>query len=399
MLILPLIFVHPLSAYGSEQSAASAADPPTARTVETVVAEMRRIERAVSVIGTLRSWEEATLSVRVGGFLRRLDVDIGDEVREGRLVAVIDPEEYEMMLRQAEAAVVQARARLGLPLDGEDIPSERDVEVVSRVRQARAVLDEASRTLGRISELYDAGLISASELDQAQASHEVALHRHDEVREETRDLIATLLQRVAQRDLARKRLEYTSLYAPFDGVVQRRLAVAGEYLPEATPVLSLVRVNPLRLRLEVPERFVSLVRAGQTVRFRVENDPSEYRGELARLSPMLREVDRVLVVEADVINPGSLRPGLFTRGEVIVDGEEARVVVPADAIRSFVGIDRVFLVRDGEAVETRVETGRSSGGWVEILEGVREGDLVIMNPGGIRSGERVVSIAGGGDRP
>jgi RND family efflux transporter MFP subunit len=153
--------------------------------------------------------------------------------------------------------------------------------------------------------------------------------------------------------------------------------------------VQLVKVDPLRLRLEVPERECILVRTGQVVHLFIEGDTNVYSGRIARLSPALDEATRTLRVEADVPRQGSLRPGLFARAQIIVTEQEEGLTVPAEAIITFAGLEKVVVVVDGKAVEKVVATGRRGPGWVEVTSGLEKGEAVVLSPGGLRTGQRV----------
>ena len=145
----------------------------------------------------------------------------------------------------------------------------------------------------------------------------------------------------------------------------------------------------MRLRLEVPERQSIHVRTGQTVRVLVEGDTNLYTGRLERLSPALTEDNRMLMVEADVPNRGSLRPGLFVRAHIVTTAQDPGLTVPAVALVNFAGIEKVFVVVDGKATERNVNSGRTGPDWIEIRNGIKAGDLVVLDPGNLRAGQAV----------
>jgi RND family efflux transporter MFP subunit len=358
-----------------------------ARPIRIARAEVRPMERSIPATGTLAAQEQSTLSAKVPGRLQRLLVDLGSVVREGDVLAQIEPRDYELRLQQAGAALAQARVALGLPLEGDD--DRIALEEISSVKQAQAVLDEAAKTRERAENLSKVGIASQAELDTAQAAYNVARARHETALEEARTRLSALAQRRAEYEIARKQLTDASVRAPFDGAVQSRPANVGEYVSAGVPIVTLVKANPLRLRLEVSERDAPLVRAGQLVRLRVEGDPQVYPGHIARLSPALTEQDRMLRVEADVPNPGGLRPGLFAKTQIIVDEQEEVLTVPTSAVVTFAGIEKVVLVAEGKALEKDVRTGRREGGWVEVVSGLNPGDGVVLEAAGLRTGQRV----------
>src|SRR5437016_10737228 len=144
-----------------------------------------------------------------------------------------------------------------------------------------------------------------------------------------------------------------------EGVVQEKKASVGEYLAAGAPVVDVVRIDPLRLRVEVPERESHNVRNGQSVRVTVEGDSESFLGYIKRLSPTISEQNRVLSVEADVRNNGRLKPGAFVRAEIVTNQTATAATVPASAIVTFAGIEKVIVVENGKAMEKAVTTGRS----------------------------------------
>jgi RND family efflux transporter MFP subunit len=360
---------------------------PVVREVEIVVAAERAMERTVPAIGTLIAREEATLSVNVPGRLQHLAVDLGSPVRRGQLLAQVDPLDYELELQQAEALLAQARTRLGLPAEGAE--DTLDLRETSTVRQARARLDEAQRSLDRLKQLAGQGILSQSDLEAGEAVYEVASSMYRSAVEEVNNRLALLAQRKVEVEIARKRLADTAIQAPFDGATMGRQASPGEYLAVGTPVVTVVAVDPLRLRLEISEREAPSVRVGQEVRVTVEGDPKIHTGTIARVSPAITAPTRVLIVEADVPNDGSLRPGSFARAEIVVRQRDTVVAVPRDAVLTFAGLEKVFTVRDGQAVERVVRTGRRRGDWIEVERGVEVGERVVLRPGNLQTGQAV----------
>jgi len=129
------------------------------------------------------------------------------------------------------------------------------------------------------------------------------------------------------------------------------------------------------------------VSTGQVVRLLVEGDTNVYTGRIARLSPALDERSRILRVEADVPGRGSLRPGLFARADIVIDDHQPALSVPAAAMVTFAGLEKIVLADNGKALERSVTTGRRGPDWIEVTSGLKVGDLVVVNPGGLRSGQ------------
>jgi len=369
---------------GLEQRSGLAA---AVRRVRVVPAELRPMERAIPVTGTLAAQEQSTLSTKVSGRLQRIPVDVGTLVRTGDVIAQVEPRDYELAVQQAAAALAQARATLGLPLEGAD---ERvNLESASAVKQAKAVLNEAGKNRERVLNLNKAGIAPTSELDTAEANYTVALARYDTALEEARMRVAALAERHAEYEIAKKRLEDSTIRAPFDGAIQERPASLGEYVAAGTPIVRLVKIDPLRLRLEVAERESALVHAGQVVRLMIDGNTNVYDGRITRLSPAINETNRMLLVEADIPQKEGLRPGLYARAEIIVNERQQGLAVPLNALVTFAGIEKVIVVKNGQTIEKNVMTGRRGPGWVEIISGLAPGENVALDPSGLRTGQRV----------
>ncbi len=322
------------------------------------------------------------------GRIETLDVDLGSQVQAGQRLARLLPVDYELRVRQAESSLQQARARLGLPQDGssEDV----DPEATAIVRQAKAVLDDAKLTYDRLATFVQRGISAKSELDAADAALKVADSRHQDALEEVRNRQAVLAQRKSELALAEQDLTDTVLVAPFGGMIRDRQASLGQFVAGGVPIVTLVRMHPLRLQADVPEREAMEVRVGQDVRVHLEGDTQVYSGRVVRVSPAIDEVSRSLRVEAEVGNQDArIRPGSFATAEIVVSASVPAIVVPASAIVTFAGVDKVLTVAEGKVVERRVTLGRREAGRVEILEGLAPGDAVIREPGNLVDGEAV----------
>jgi membrane fusion protein, multidrug efflux system len=346
------------------------------------------MEQTVTVTGTLAAYDQATVSAKVPGRMKSISVDLGSVVRQGQILAQIEQQDYQLRLQQAEAALAQARARVGLSPEGKD--DRIDPEKTGTVRQAQALLDDSKLKFERAQNLFQRGVLAKAQLDAAEAEYKVALSRYQDAVEEIRNRQALVVQRRSELEIARQQLLDSSIYAPFDGIVQEKRASIGEYLAAGAPLVNVVRMDPLRLRAEVPERESRNVRVGQQVRVSLEGDTNVYIGKIARISPTITAQNRVLIVEAEVHNNGQLRPGSYARAEIVSANNSTALGVPINAIVSFAGIDKVILVQDNKAVEKPITLGRRTAEWAEVISGLKTGDTVVLNPGNLQSGQPVV---------
>src|SRR5215467_6349946 len=361
-----------------------------ARQVKTATVAETPFGETVTANGTLAAYDQTTVSVKVPGRVKTISVDLGSVVSQGQVMAQIDPEDYQLRVQQAEAALAQARARLGLAPEGTD--DRIDPEQTATVRQARAVLDEARYNRDRAARLVEQGVIAKAEFDSAVATFKVAEGRYQDAYEEIRNRQGILAQRRSELALARQQLKDTAVVAPIDGVIQEKRTSVGEYLAAGAPVVNIVRMDPLRLKAEIPERESHAVHSGQDVRVTVEGDTNVYTGKIMRLSPVIAEQNRMLVVEADVRNNGKLRPGSFAHAEIVTNDSKMAVTVPNNAIVTFAGIEKVIVVQNGKALERPITTGRRSPEFTEVVAGVSVGEKVIVDPGNLQSGQAVVVV-------
>jgi RND family efflux transporter MFP subunit len=375
------------SDYPASGRAANADARSQARQVKTVQVAETPIGETVTVNGTLAVYDQATVGTKVAGRLQSISVDLGTVVRKGQAIAKLEPQDYQLRVQQAEAALAQARARVGLSPDGGD--DRVTLDETGTVREAKAVLDESKAKRDRAARLINQGIIPKAEMDTADADYKVAMSRYQDAVEEIRNRQGVLAQRRSELNLARQQLADTILYAPMNGVVQQKQASVGEYLAAAAPVVDIVQIDPLRLRIDVPERESHKIHTGQSVRVTVEGDPDAYLGTVKRLSPSISQQNRVLSVEADVRNNGHLKPGAFVKAEIVTDQASTAATVPPSAIVTFAGIEKVITIEGGKAVEKVVMTGRRGEDWVEIKSGINVGQKVIVNPGNLQSGQSV----------
>ncbi len=367
----------------------SSAEPVS---VQTAAAELHPLDRTLTLLGSLLPLDRAPVSIKVTGRLSQLKVDVGSPVTAGEVMGQVEPRDYELRLRQAAALLAQARARVGLPIEGED--DRVEPEKLNTVREAKALFEEADKAVERVRKLQIQNISSEAELERATAEYQVTLNRYQDALQDIRERQALLAQRRAELDIARQQVTDTSLRAPFDGVVQERLVSVGQFLAAGSPVLTLVRVNPLRLRLEISERQSAQVHMGQAVRVSFDTVTNVQQARIVRVSPTLDERTRMLVVEAELDNSGNVRAGSFARAEIKLEQAAPALVIPADALVTFAGSEKVFLLATNRAMERPITSGRRQDGWIEVLHGLKAGELVIRRPGGLQAGDPVRVVTG-----
>jgi RND family efflux transporter MFP subunit len=378
---------------GCSRGADKAPTPKTeAKGVRVARAVELAVEQTVYATGSLAAHDRAVLSAKVPGRLESITADLGSAVKKGDLLARIEKRDFELLQRQAEASLAQARARLGIALSGEE--DSLKPETSSIVNEARAVLSEAAKNRQRILALREQGVLPDADVETAESAYQVALHRFDEATHEAKNRMATLRLRQAELAMAEQQVKDTEIRAPFDGVVELRQTSPGEFLTVASPILTLVRADPIRLRLEVSEKDAPRVRVGNRVKLQLEGSDRIYESAISRLSPVISQASRMLVAEADFGNPdGTLRPGSFAKADIVVTEMERGIFIEQSAIVTFAGLHKVFVLDRGKAVEYQVTLGRLNGTRVEVQGKVAPGALVVLEPGNLRNGQAVRTVA------
>jgi RND family efflux transporter MFP subunit len=390
VLLLPLILISACSSTGTETTPAAqaAAAPAAPVAVDTARVDLRELRRSVEAVGTLDPNEEVIVSNQVEGIIDHLYVDLGDSVRAGQPLAQLDTRELELAVHQQQAALQQELARLGLA----DAAASVDEATTSQVRQAEATFAEAKIRLERTKKLAAEGLLAKQQLDEQQARYDVAEAALHSSRETVRNIRATISARKAALNLAEKKLADAKITAPIAGFVKDRQVSQGQFLRLNSPVVTIVQNTPLKLKVDVPENAVAFVRAGGQVRFRVDAFPDRvFDGRISRLAPSVDQQSRTLKLEALVNNAdGALKPGFFARVTIQTDRTDKALMVPAESLVSFAGLEKIFVIDGGKVVERIVRSGTRVGNEVEIVEGVKEGDLVAKsNLGNLQQGREV----------
>ena len=374
LLTLPFLLAASIGCgTGVKGETVEAGEASPAIAVDTVDAGERPIRRFLEVTGTLAAQEEAEVAAEVQGRVVATPVERGTRVSEGDVLIRIAAAEMEAQAAEADANAAQIVGRLGLA-DGSDFQVDR----VPEVANAKANLDLALGDFERAQMLYERKLLAKAEFDQRSAQAEVARRQYDIARNGALQQYQALLAARARVTLAKKALADTVVRSPFAGVVGQRLVSVGAYVTRGTKVASVLRTNPLRLNLTVPQQYSAEVAVGRPVLLEVDAAPGQrFEGQVRYVSPALQTDSRTLIVEALVPNnTGLLKPGSFATARIEQASERPGVLVPAAAVRTISGTSRVFVV-SGERAEERIVTlGQTVDDLVEITTGLKAGEHV-----------------------
>lgn len=367
------------TACGSKPSTVSAEAKPAPLAITTTIVEERSIDRFLRVSGSLAADEQAEVSAEASGRIVETPVERGSRVAEGTVLARISGTEASAQLQEAEANAAQIAARLGLAPEESFEPTR-----VPDVMNAKASLDLAEAEFTRMKSLLEQKVVSQSEYDQRRTQVEAARQQYRIAENSAQQSYRSLQAARARVALARKAMADTTVRAPFAGLVAERLVSAGDYVTKGTRVATIVRIDPMRVELTVPEQSVSLVGVGQAVRLTVDAYANEvFEARIRFVSPALRRDQRALTVEAIAPNPGGrLKPGLFATASIQQPAGPAALLVPVSAVETIAGTSRVYVVKNDVIEERIVTIGERVNDRLEITSGVHKGDVVAAEPRG-----------------
>jgi len=363
----------------SSPSAEEAAPGPAPIAIATYTVESQPIDRFIRVTGSLVADEQAEVSAESGGRVVATPIERGTRVQKGTVLIRVSTAEADAQLQEAEANAAQIEARLGLK------PGDTfDPKVVPEVMNAKAGLEFAEAEFARIRSLLEQKVVSQSEYDQRRTQVEAARQQYQVAQNSAEQSYRSLGAARARVALARKTVADTAVRAPFAGLVAERLVSVGDYVTRGTRVATVVRIDPMRVELTVPEQAVSLVSVGQPVKLTVDAYPNEvFEARVKFVSPSLRADQRALTVEAVASNPdGRLKPGLFATASIQQPQSAPALLVPATAVETISGTSRVYVVREGRVEERIVTLGDRLEGRIEITSGLTAGDVVAADPKG-----------------
>ncbi|MBI1177395.1 efflux RND transporter periplasmic adaptor subunit [bacterium] len=295
-------------------------------------------DRTVSIIGTLYPKDTATIAAQVAGTVEKTLVDFGDRVSAGQELADIDTASYEAHLQQEEGNVAKTEANL----------------------------TNAKQDFERVQNLNKNGIASQADFDRVNA----ALAQADADVKATHGSLA----------VARLNLERSRVVSPFDGGVSQRFVGRGDFVNVGSPLFEVVNDAVLKFIFQVPEKFASKVQKQLPVTFEVDNYPGrQFRGSVYLISPSVSTASRSFKVGALVTNTDfELKASTFARGTLVVEPAQPTIVVPLEAVVTFAGVTKVFVVSNQVAHSRDIVVGRIREGLQEVVSGLKAGDEIVV---------------------
>jgi multidrug efflux pump subunit AcrA (membrane-fusion protein) len=377
-LILAMLCTMALVTSGCADSSAEqdGASKEALKAVSTDAVRQESVRRTLEVVGTLAAEDQVTVSSEVDGAVRRVLADLGDRVMAGQALVELDREKLQYSLDQQRAAHMRALTRYGAS-DAEHLPR---IEDTPDVRRAGAELAQARQAFERATELHKRKLISQQTLDDADTALRLKTAAYDAALQEAKNLQADIDASAAAMKLAERHLEDASIRAPFDGYVQQRMVSLGELVKAQMPVMTVVRVDPLKLLSEIPERMAPWIKVGQPVTLSVDAFPDrQFTATVSRISPAVNTQTRTFAFEALAPNAEALlKPGTFARVRLETSLVEQVMTIPYAAMQYRYGVYRAFAV-EGDRLEAReLKTGDRVGDRMEILAGLNTAERVAV---------------------
>ncbi|HJR06821.1 MAG TPA: efflux RND transporter periplasmic adaptor subunit [Pyrinomonadaceae bacterium] len=374
-------------AEANNAKAAAAKASPEIVQVSTAAAITRELPRYTEATGSLAADEQTDVAPTVAGRVMAVGVDLGSYVQRGAVLVRLDDADARLRLTQLQAQAAQARSavrqaeeRIGLRA-GQAFDPNR----VAEVGAARAALELAEKQLRRFERLIESGDVSRADYDRQKSQRDQLQQQYEAALQAARQNFAGIATAraaanaaEAQVAQARKAVSDVVVYAPISGYVADRPADLGEYVSPTSKVATIVRTNPLRLRIDIPEQLMGTIQPGQSVSVLTSSYADRtFAGRIARISPNVTAASRTLTVEAEVENgQGLLKPGQFATVRISQPTGAPAVLIPVRAVRTEQDVSRVFVIKDGRVQERVVQLGQTEGELVEVKTGVNADELV-----------------------
>jgi RND family efflux transporter MFP subunit len=344
-------------------------------TVEPVT--WRSVERSIEALGTLYGYEEVAIAAKVDGRVRKIHCDVSDRVKSGCVLVEFDPTDQELLLGQAEKSLRVDLMKLGLDALPKD--AKLDVERLPAVVQARERMSNAKVRYDRILTLARTGAASAEEVTDKTTDYRAADAEYRNQILLAHSLMAAAEMKRESLAIARQQLIDMAIKAPVPlqpvpgmeagvtYVVSQRAVAEGSFVRTGTEVCKLVIDRVLKLKVLVPERYCHEIQLGQRVGVSTAAHAQSCTGLVARINPTVDPVNRTFQVEIAVPNAeGKLRPGSFAKAAILTRQDRDVATVPLEAVTTFAGITKIFVIEDGKAKEVHVALGLQNTEWAEI---------------------------------
>lgn len=373
--LLPFLASTLLLVSCSSDAAKGGPDSAAAPTVAAAKVHRADLTRALAVTAEFRPYQEIDVHAKVAGYVKRIYVDVGDRVKEGQLIAVLEIPELQDEVQTAEASVSKSQQEIRR--------AQADLE------RAQSVHEVAHLAYSRLADVSKTrpGLVAQQEIDDAMGRDRVAEAQVATAKASLEVAEQQLRVSQADREKVRTLFAYAQIKAPFTGVVTKRYADTGSMIQtgissqtQSMPLVTLAQENLLRLIIPVPESAVSKIRLGGSVEVSVSELGKKFQGKVARFADQVDMATRTMHTEVDVPNPtGELVPGMYASASLVLNDERNALAIPIQALtRSEDSLTILLINKQNKLEERSVQIGIETPDQVEILSGLSEGELVVV---------------------
>jgi len=383
------------AAASTEASSPNTADLPT---VSVVSARREDLAQTLTLTAEFIPFQEVEVMAKIAGYIQKINVDVGDSVRQGQVLAILESPEMRDDLARAGASIQRNRSDLQRAGD--------------EVRRAESNYAMTHLTYSRLANVMKSqpGLVAQQEVDDAQAKEQIAASQVAAAKSSLATAEEQIKISEADQTKSRTMLDYTRVVAPFDGIVTKRYADNGTMIQagtssrsQAMPIVRISENHLLRLVLPVPESAAGAVKAGRNVEIKIPSLNSLLSSRVSRIADKVDTSTRTMHVEVDVPNPnGKLIPGMYAEVTLKLAESPNALAVPTQAVKTASeGRREVLVVSPGGVIEVhKVKTGLESATAIEILQGLQEGEAVVVGSHSqLVNGTKVKAIAQRPGRP
>ena len=369
--------------------ASASAAPQVVAKEDVGVVQIETVSRpqTIQITGSLAADEQSDVAAKHGGIVQEMKAERGDIVHAGDVVMQLDKTDAENHLHEMTAESAEIAVRLGLKSAEEKFDAANQPDVQS----AKAQFDWAESNFKRDTELATSKVLARSDFDKTKNEYDTAREKYRLTVKLANQLYQTYQTSLAKLKTAGQAVTDTTVRAPFDGLIAEKYLAAGESVHDGDKVVSLVRIDPLRLNITVPEQHVASIQQGQKVQFEVVAFPGKkFEAIVKHVAPGLESNTRTLVAEAMVPNPDhTLLPGFFATARVQLAEDRTAMLVPTKAVKRDADTASVYVVEEGVAREKVVTLGRTEQDRTEITTGLQGKESIVADAGKVRDGVRI----------
>jgi len=349
-----------------------------------------KIEDIATFTGQIEAGDEVKIVSKISGKVKEVNFEVGDYVKEGEPLVILETEELYDQLSQAEAALATAKANLAANEAG-TLPQQLE-QAKSAFEQAEANYLNVKADYERMKALYEADAISKQAFDSMELKYKVAKSQYESAKEQLRlteerlpknieALRAQVAQAQAQVELIKTNIKNSVIKAPISGLVSSKQINPGEMCQAGAALGSIVNIDKVKVVIDVPEEDINKIKEGQetTVNIDALGDEGKIKGKISIISPASGS-SRLFKVKIEMENKDhTLKPGMFASVNVVRGIKENVITVPKDAVMIKKHGNVVYVVKEGIAEERLVKIGVTNGDRVEITEGLNEGETVVIS--------------------